>query len=218
MPREKSKGERNEEPAGKTTTDEEYVSLSTLRELLDQQKLFYKDMLELQEKNFKTFLTVVMESTNKQIDDLVKDVMEFKHSMEYSQTEVDELKIAHIANLSGFKSINVNFEEFQKTLESFISKMDYVENQTRRNNILIDGIKDDKTETWHDTEVKTKKFLADHFKLDPKLIEVERAHRNGTFKPDGRPRTVTVKLLRFKDKAEILKRSKCLKGTKFLIN
>ncbi|KAK0141371.1 Ig kappa chain V-VI region NQ2-6.1 [Merluccius polli] len=96
--------------------------------------------------------------------------------------------------------------------------MDYIENQTRRNNILFDGIKDEKTETWHDTEVKAKKFLADHFKMDPKLIEVERAHRNGTFQLDGRPRTMTVKLLRFKDKEEIIKRAKCLKGTKFFIN
>ncbi|KAJ8250918.1 hypothetical protein GJAV_G00214750 [Gymnothorax javanicus] len=96
--------------------------------------------------------------------------------------------------------------------------MDHIENQTRRNNILINGIKDDKTESWHDTEVKAKKFLADHFKMDPKLIEVERAHRNGTFQPDGRPRTMTVKLLRFKDKEEILRRAKCLKGTKFFIH
>ncbi|KAG7490865.1 hypothetical protein JOB18_043360 [Solea senegalensis] len=216
MPREKPKGERNEEP--KTSMDNDYVSMCTLRELLDQQKLFYKDMLDLQEKNFKTFLTVVMDSTNKRIDDLVKDVLEYKHSMEYSQSEVEDLKSAHTANLSASKSINLNFDEFQKSLEALTSKMDYIENQTRRNNILIDGIKDEKSETWHDTEVKAKKFLADHFKMDPKLIEVERAHRNGTFQLDGRPRTMTVKLLRFKDKEEIIKGAKCLKGTKFFIN
>ena len=33
--------------------DEEYVSTNTLRELLDQQKLFYKDMLDLKETNLK---------------------------------------------------------------------------------------------------------------------------------------------------------------------
>lgn len=96
--------------------------------------------------------------------------------------------------------------------------MDYIENQTKRNNILIDGIKDDRSESWHDTEIKAKKFLADHFKLEPKLIEEERVHRNGTFQPEGSLRTMVVKLLRFKDKEEILKRAKCLKGTKFFIN
>lgn len=141
MPHERSKGERNEEPAGKTSTDEVYVSLSTLWQLLGQQKLFYKDMLELQEKNINTFLTVIMESTNKRID-LVKDVLDYKHSMEFSQSEVEKLKSAHTANLSAFKSINAKFDEFQKTLETYISKMDYIENQIRRNNILIDGIRE----------------------------------------------------------------------------
>lgn len=44
MPRGKSGGERNGDPPGKTGVDEDYVTLSTLRELLDQQKHFYKDM------------------------------------------------------------------------------------------------------------------------------------------------------------------------------
>lgn len=132
--------------------------------------------MDLQEKNFKTFLTVIMETTNKRIDDLVKDVVDYKHSMEFTQTEVDELKRALTVNLSTFKTINVNFDELQITSEALTSKIDYIENQIRRNNILIDGIQDDRTESWHDTEVKAKKFLADHFKLDRKLIEVERAH------------------------------------------
>ena len=40
-----------------------------------------------------------MDSTNKRIDDIVKDVLEYKHSMEYSQSKVEELKSAHTANL-----------------------------------------------------------------------------------------------------------------------
>ena len=78
MPR----GKEKEEAAGKTSAEEEYVSMSSLRELLNQQKLFYKEMMDLQEKNFKTFLTVIMETTNKRIDDLTKDVVDYKHSME----------------------------------------------------------------------------------------------------------------------------------------
>ena len=40
----------------------------------------------------------------------------------------------------------------------------------------------------------------------------------GRFEADGRPRTVVFKLLRFKDKEEILKRAKNLKGTNLYIN
>lgn len=118
MPRGKSGGEGNGDPTGKTGVEEDYVSLSSLQELLDQQKLFYKDMLDLQEKNFKIFLTVVTETKDKQIDDLVKDVLDYKHSMEFSQSEVEELKSVHTANLSAFKSINANCDELQKKVRS----------------------------------------------------------------------------------------------------
>lgn len=47
---------------------------------------------------------------------------------------------------------------------------------------------------------------------------MEMAHRNGTFFPDGRPRSIVVKLLRYKDKKEILRRAKCLKETNIFIN
>lgn len=106
MPCGKSGGEGNGNPPGKTGVNEDYVSLSTLWELLDPQKLFYKDMLDLHEKNFKTFLTVIMEKTNKQIHDLVKDVLDFKHSVEFSQSEMKELKSVHTVNLNAFKSIS----------------------------------------------------------------------------------------------------------------
>lgn len=85
--------------------------------------------------------------------------------MEFSQSKVEELKSAHTANLSTFKSITAKFDEFQKTSEMYISKMDYIENYTRRNDIFINGIRNDKTESWHDTEVKATKFLTDHFKF-----------------------------------------------------
>ncbi|XP_035665329.1 uncharacterized protein LOC118408618 [Branchiostoma floridae] len=47
---------------------------------------------------------------------------------------------------------------------------------------------------------------------------MERAHRNGRFQPDARPRAIVVKLLRFKDKETILQRARYLKGSHIFIN
>lgn len=55
-------------------------------------------------------------------------------------------------------------------------------------------------------------------KTDPKLSEIQRAHRVGKYDPTGRPRLIVVKLLQFKDKDEILKQAKYLKSTNFFIN
>lgn len=97
--------------------------------------------------------------------------------------------------------------------------MDYLENQSRRNNLLIDGVPDSKYESWSETEIKAKKVkLSDYLKIDDKLIELERSQRTGKYNHAGCPRSIVIKLLRYKDKQEILKRAKSLKGTNIFIN
>lgn len=59
------------------TGDEEYVTVNTLTDMLEQQKSFFKELMDLQEKNFKTFLQLIMETTNKRIDGLVKDFTDY---------------------------------------------------------------------------------------------------------------------------------------------
>jgi hypothetical protein len=41
------------------------------------------------------------------------------------------------------------------------SKLTYLENQSRRNNIRINGIPEDFNETWEQTEEKARKILKD---------------------------------------------------------
>ncbi|XP_019625427.1 PREDICTED: uncharacterized protein LOC109470791 [Branchiostoma belcheri] len=91
------------------------------------------------------------------------------------------------------------------------NKLDYIENQSRRNNLIFDGIKDDRKETWEQSETKVKEVLRNKLRLNTDNIKIERAHRNG--KPGDRPRPIVVKLLRYKDKQNILRQAKMLKGT-----
>ena len=56
--------------------------------------------------------------------------------------------------------------------------MEYLENQSRRNNIRIDGILEEPDETQEDSESKAEAAL--EFKLNlPFKVEIERAHRTG---------------------------------------
>lgn len=54
--------------------------MSQKRELLDQQKDFYKTLLEQQERSFKSCLQVFVDSSNKRIDELTKQMYDFKQS------------------------------------------------------------------------------------------------------------------------------------------
>lgn len=95
--------------------------------------------------------------------------------------------------------------------------MDYLENQSRRSNIIIDGVPEEKGENWEMSEMKVQEILGKKLGLNVKDIEIERAHRVGKF-DESRPRQIVVKLLRYKDKQMIQSQAKKLKGTRIYIN
>ena len=88
-----------------------------------------------------------------------------------------------------------------------------LEDRSRRNNIRIDGIKEHNKESWEECERRVHSMLKE--RLDIENVEIERAHRAGR-KSRSTPRTIVCKLLRFKDKRNILR--KLLKGTNIFIN
>ncbi|XP_078589142.1 uncharacterized protein LOC144869591 [Branchiostoma floridae x Branchiostoma japonicum] len=67
--------------------DEDVVTMSTLRELLDNQKKELTGLMEVQERNFRSFMETVMVTTNRRLDDLIREVQDVKGSLQYSQGE-----------------------------------------------------------------------------------------------------------------------------------
>ncbi|KAI8517432.1 hypothetical protein Bbelb_060130 [Branchiostoma belcheri] len=199
--------------------------MAIIKDMLDQQQAKYEDLLQRQQTIFQTFIETVMTSSNKRIDSLVREVQELKSSLQFSQQEVDSLKAKQnevqqeVNALSLTVEDHVNNPQPQGTPD-LEKKIDYLENQSRRNNIVIDGVADDSKETWAESEVKVRNILTKHLQLDSKTIEIERAHRNGPFKKEAsRPRQIVAKLLRYKDKQVILSRARTnLKNTPIFVN
>ena len=54
------------------------------------------------------------------------------------------------------------------------SKLEYLENQSPRNNIRVSGIPEEPGETWEKVEEKVKAAVREKLDLD---IDIERAHR-----------------------------------------
>ena len=82
--------------------------------------------------------------------------------------------------------------------------LDYVENQTRRNNLRIDGVTESPGETWADTEAAVRKTFATSLKFSERQandIRIERAHRTGgdNHNHSSKPKTVVVKFESYKD-------------------
>ena len=100
-----------------------------------------------------------------------------------------------------------------------MDKLEYLENQSRRNNIRIDGILEEENESWDTTEEKVKQVLAEKLNLE-EALHVERVHRVGRVVsgPRRRPRTIVCKLRDFKQKEQILKMTRRIKPVGLYVN
>ena len=150
-----------------------------------------KELMEVLERSFKSFVQMLMDNFTSRIDGLVKDVQSIKDSLQYSQSDIDVLK----NDSSSYNKLIENLENkicvIQAELGDAADKRDYLENQSRRNNIRIDGLEEDNNESWEQSETKVRALLHEKLNLDPTTIEIERAHRTGR-KAGGKPRQIVA--------------------------
>ena len=184
--------------AQSVTVDETNESQLDCKHLLEQQKVHFEQLLSAQEKNFKTFLESFMMTTNSRVDAFIakttSELVEIKHSLEFTQKEMDAMKgQTEIGNL-------------HKQMKQLEDHCDYLENQSRRCNLRIDGIPETANENWSETSAKVTALIRD--KLELGEIDLERAHRTGGTGERKTNRTVIVKLSTFKDRERILRAAK----------
>lgn len=197
--------------------EEDYVTMDILKDK------FYTDMLDRQESSFLSFTKTMLDSVSTTIDGIIKDVQEVKTSLQFSQAQIDDLRTmekkvdSFESQLQQLSSLCTNSE-----VNDLALKIDSLDNQSRRNNLIIDGLTQDNAfESRPDSEKKVREFFNDKLKIDPKSIEIERAHRIGNMKQQitTKPRPIVVKFLCYKDKDLILTKAKAhLKNTGVYVN
>ena len=194
---------------GAASSNTKFVSLATLRE-----------MLQMQERMFKNMFESVLSSVNMRIDKVVKSVAELKASLEYSQQDIDDLMEAADA----IDDMEDELEDIQHGLHKNEEKLEYLENQSRRNNIRIDGIPEEDNESWLNTETKAKEALHEKRNLTFETV-IERAHRVGARPRPGaadginrHPRAVVYCLRDWKQKDEILRATRRIKPSGIFLN
>ena len=156
--------------------------------------------------------------TNAKIDGLSTKVDELKTSLEFTQREVSELKTSHAMDaVSSDRNYDKRIETIEKELSDLKEKAGYLENQSRRNNLRIDGIPESTGETWDDTERKVKETLVSQLDLTEEPM-IERAHRVGRPKTPGMGRSIVCKIQDWKQKEAILQASRKVKPPGLYLN
>ena len=181
------------------------VSKEQLDAMLKAQREAYNDTISHLVTNFENRLS----NTNEQLAEVKRNFENLKRDSADQAVLIEDLKreIFDLKNpLTELKSVQ---EEASK-------RVDYLEDQSRRNNLRFVGFKEEKGETWEHVATKVKNLIKNQIGID-KEIPIERAHRVGQTAGE-RPRTIVAKFRDFDDKNNILRNAKNLKGTNLYIN
>ena len=160
-----------------STDTVEYVTVSTL-----------KNMLELQDKAYKSALKMFVEELKVEVKEIRKEVDELKLSVNFMNANYEEMKTKHAKVETEITAVYRQREGLSQNLneglEALESKNEYLENHSRRDNIKIIGLEEKADEkTWDDTKQVVKKAIKEQLGIERDIF-IERAHGVGK-KLDG---------------------------------
>ncbi|XP_077485296.1 uncharacterized protein LOC144095427 [Amblyomma americanum] len=156
-----------------------------------------------------------------QLKIIAEDIQEIKKGKAVTNQKLIaiEMKLEKISGLeTQVTECARKVRELERNLATMTSKIDELENRSRRSNLIIYGVKeqgDETTDTLHETVTKT--VFEDI--LGPPATDIERIHRLGRPSKDNetRPRPIILKFLDYRDKLSILKQCSKLKDSGYFI-
>lgn len=111
-----------------------------MNELLNQQKEVFLALLQQQQDNFKGFVKIIMDSTNTRLDEMSKQLQDIKTSLQFTQKDVGDMKADITKQAERGSSLQADLFKVCDSLLTVTDKMEYLEGQSRRNNLVFDGI------------------------------------------------------------------------------
>ena len=161
------------------------------------------------QSNFNTvkeFIKLMIDPLKSEIHQLKSDNEELKKSLEYTQAELCDIKstIREQDRQGDNLAVGREFSERVRNLEDY----------SRKNNLIIDGLDEKKEENNEMLQVMVERLFRDNLEMTP---DIDIIHRLGKTN-NGRPRAVIVKLKTFSERQECLRKAPKLKGTNIFIN
>ena len=115
--------------------------------------------------------------------------------------------------------LNKDYDRIIDQMSADVKKLDdatdYLENQSQRNNLRIDGVKERGGETWEMTEEALRRTFHNDLNMPAEQVQslaIERAHRTGG-KTTDRDRTIDVKFVSFKGRDAVLQAARAAKAS-----
>ncbi|XP_072028386.1 uncharacterized protein [Amphiura filiformis] len=93
-------------------------------------------------------------------------------------------------------------KQLQADLEQANARIEQLESQSRRDNLIFHGIEGDDKETWDESEDKVRSFLSDKLDIDGDEVEFERVHRLKS--RGGNTAPIIAKFTKYKQRSAVL--------------
>ena len=116
---------------------DEYVTMAVLRELLLTKERLFKRSMDILKENHKD-----------EVNGLKRTIEDLKQSLTFSQKDIDEVKTKYYEIDHKINGVEDTVYSNQEGTDELYDQQEYLENQSRRNNVKILGIpeKDPKLE------------------------------------------------------------------------
>ena len=162
----------------------------------------------------------VVSNLSQKVDGIMCDVQDLKTSLNFISTDFEE-KVKNISdNVTLVKkeisNTNLLNHDDRTAVKYNREKLVDLEDRSRRNNLRVDGMIESERENWEVTEEKVKSLFREQLNISEE-IEIDRAHRVGRW-DKNKPRTIVLRCHRYKQKVEIQRAAKKLKGTGVYVN
>ena len=142
-------------------------------------KEIFKEEFEKQQKNLLNLISGNFDIIITEIKKVQSDINELKASLEHTDTVLEE-KVAKVEKKIEKLQEQINelwnYQVDPERLELTERKIVDLEDQSRRNNLRIDGISEKENETWDECEQEVQSLIKDKLGVVENIV-IERAHR-----------------------------------------
>lgn len=157
-----------------------------------------------------TVASAVGNTVNSRIMDLISNLTEQINEL---KSEIQELRNQKNEVIVLKTELDRVKEENASLTQALEEKQEMLEQYTRRNSIRVFGVTEDRHE---DCEEKVLKLFRQKLNVNISPDRIDNCHRTGKYIQDGK-RGIIVKFATFKDKMEIFKNKRMLKGTGVIV-
>jgi regulator of replication initiation timing len=153
------------------------------------------------------------------LEALYREIQALRESLEYSQQQVEALAAENSTFRESVKYLNEEVTRLSVENKKMKETVLDVQGRSMRDNLVLAGLPEQPEE---DAEVTVKNFLQTQLKLPEvkaKAIQFDRVHRLGAKRSAGqRPRPIVVKFVLHKEKEEVKRCGRQLRGTDYSMN